>query len=55
MLVEYKSKDNQRLQVDWPEWVFTTTLNSGGNAFGLHDQDFIHNGKKLINPMDPPL
>ena len=38
--------------MDWPGWVFTATLDFDGNATGLYDQDFIHNGKKLINPMD---
>ena len=38
--------------MDWPEWVFTATLDYDDNATGLHDQDFIHNGKKFINPMD---
>jgi len=35
--------------------MFSATLDSSGNATGLHDQDFIHNGKKLINPMDSPV
>jgi hypothetical protein len=26
-------------------------LHDGGNVIGLHDQDYIHNGKKLINPL----
>ena len=24
------------------------------NVYGLHDQDFVHNGKKLVNPLDSP-
>ena len=35
----------------WDGWLFTTSLNSNGDAFGLRDQDYIHNGKKLINPL----
>jgi len=30
-------------------------LDSQGNATRLYDQDFIHNGKKLINPIDSPM
>ena len=55
MLADYKSTDGQRLKVDWPGWVFSAELDSNGNAMGLHDQDFIHNGKKLINPIDSPV
>ena len=55
MLVDYKSTDGQRLKVDWPGWVFSAKLDSNGNGMGLHDQDFIHNGKKLINPIDSPV
>lgn len=31
--------------------VVEASLNSEGDAFGLHDQDYVHNGKKLINPL----
>jgi hypothetical protein len=55
MLADYKSTDGQHLKVDWPGWVFSAELDSNGNAMGLHDQDFIHNGKKLINPIDSPV
>jgi hypothetical protein len=30
-------------------------VNRDGNIEGLHDQDYIHNGKKLINPLDSPV
>jgi len=26
-----------------------------GNCSGLHDQDWIYNGKKLVNPLDSPI
>ena len=55
MLGEYKSTDGQRLQVDWPGWIFSGKLDSKGNTSTLHDQDFIYNGKKLINPIDSPV
>ena len=55
MLAEYKSTHGLRLQVEWPGWIFTAKLDSQGHTTGLHDQDFIHNGKKLINPIDSPV
>lgn len=55
MLAEYKSTEGQRLKVDWHSWVFSATLDFARNASGLHDQDFIHNGKRLINPIDFPI
>lgn len=27
-------------------------MNEVGEAIGLHDEDYIHNGKKLLNPLD---
>jgi hypothetical protein len=30
----------------------STRLNGIHDAWGLHDQDYIHDGKKLINPLD---
>jgi hypothetical protein len=30
-------------------------VNADGGIYGLHDQDFIHNGKKLINLLDSPV
>jgi hypothetical protein len=32
--------------------VFSVGVDEVGNVLGLHDQDYIHNGKKLINPLD---
>lgn len=56
MLAEYKAYDGDRLQaMEWPGWMFTGKLDCHGDATGLHDQDFIHNGKKLINPIDSPV
>jgi hypothetical protein len=51
MLADYQRNDGIRLDVGWEGWVFTASLDSCGNAKGLHDQDYIHNGKKLINPL----
>lgn len=52
MLQDFKDKDGTRLSVDWEGWVFTSALNMQGEATGLHDQDYIYNGKKLLNPID---
>ena len=52
MLTDYKNLDGMRLTVDWEGWVFTSAMNEAGEATGLHDQDYVHNGKKLLNPLD---
>jgi len=31
--------------------MFNVSLDENGDAKGLHDQDFIYSGKKLINPL----
>jgi hypothetical protein len=43
------------LKLDWKGWVLSPGLNSIGDAWSLHDQDYIHNRKKLINPLDSPV
>ena len=55
MLEDYKAVEGTRLQVEWPGWFFSASLDAAGDAKGLHDQDFIHNGKKLINLLDSPV
>jgi hypothetical protein len=32
--------------------MFIVAIDNQGNVKELHDQDYIHNGKKLINPLD---
>ena len=51
MLSDYKSIEGERLKLDWSGWVFSAKLTPDGGATGLYDRDFIHNGKKLINPI----
>lgn len=51
MLHDYRTKEGSRLDVGWDGWLLSASMNSEGDAFGLHDQDYIHNGKKLINPL----
>ena len=55
MLADYKSADGQRMKVDWLGWIFSAKFECNGDGVGFHDQDFIHNGKKLINPIDSPV
>ena len=55
ILSDYRSQEGTRLRVDWDGWLLTSSLNKHGDASGLHDQDWIHNGKKLINPLDSPV
>ena len=55
MLEDYKAVEGTRLKVEWHGWLFSASLDAAGNVKGLHDQDFIHNGKKLINPLDSPV
>jgi len=49
VLQDYKSQEGCRLELDWDGWIFTASLNSDEDAFGLHDQDCIYNSKKLIS------
>jgi hypothetical protein len=55
MLSSYTCADGQRYGISWPGWVMSGTVIASGQVQGLHDQDFIHNGKKLINPLDSPV
>ena len=43
MLVDYKFGLGESLKVNWPCWIFSTSINSKGKVFGLHDQDYMHN------------
>ena len=55
MLKDYKSDVGKRLKLEWEGWLFSASLDDNGDARGLHDQDYIHNRKKLINPLDSPV
>jgi hypothetical protein len=55
MLEDYKRSDGDRFRVNWPRWIFSVSVNRDDNIEGLHDQGYIHNGKKLINPLDSPI
>ena len=47
--------EGSRFKVDWPGWVMSASFTIVGHVKNLHDQDYIHNGKKLINPLDSPV
>ena len=51
MLLNYRNLDGTYLSVDWTSWIFTSATNVAGEATGLHDQDYIYNGKKPLNPL----
>lgn len=61
MLEDYSGRGipGTRQNLEWEGWQLTHSLTTVGaepgalvHAYGLHDQDFIHNGKKLVNPLD---
>ena len=55
MLTDYKSLVGEWLSINWEGWLRTASADEDGNCKVLHDQDWIHNGKKLINPLDSPV
>ena len=42
-----------RYKLPWDGWIFTGQMRNDMVSC-LHDQDFIHNGKKLVNALDNP-
>ena len=42
-----------RYKLPWDGWIFTGQMHNDMVSC-LHDQDFIHNGKKLVNALDNP-
>lgn len=47
--------EGTRLQVEWPNWFSTASLDVADDVKGLHHQDFIYNDKKLFNLLDSPV
>jgi hypothetical protein len=41
--------------ISWTGFLLSACVDSDNAMAGFHDQDFIHNGKKLINPLDSPM
>ncbi|MCO5588629.1 hypothetical protein L7F22_042586 [Adiantum nelumboides] len=53
MAEDYMAKSDQQFIIDWCGWKLKRRL-IGDDVYGLHDQDFVHYGKKLISPLDNP-
>ncbi|KAL2630818.1 hypothetical protein R1flu_015504 [Riccia fluitans] len=52
MLEDCLGSEGQRWTVRWDRWVLSGILLDSGDVYALGDQDPIHNGKKMINPLD---
>jgi hypothetical protein len=55
MLEDYTCKIGNHFLIPWDGWLLSTKLERDRTVTGLHDQDYIHNGKKLVNPLDSPM
>jgi hypothetical protein len=55
MLTDYCYKDGCCFAVDWEGWMMFAKFCNKGQVLNSHDEDFIYNGKKLINPLDSPV
>ena len=51
MIQDYKGTHGVRYKIDWCGWN-VSAQRIGEDIYGIHDQDFIHNGKKLVNALD---
>lgn len=54
MLEDFTSSRGNWFRVPWDGWYFSARILHNNDVYGLHDQDFVHNGKKLVNPLDLP-
>ena len=52
MLQDFTNLCGVRFNVNWIGWSLSGSVLDLGRVVGLHDQDYVHNGKKLINPLD---
>ena len=50
MLKDYYSTRAMRYQIPWEGWSLIG-LYDGFKVIALHDQDYVHNGKNLVNPL----
>ena len=55
MLEDYLSKGESRFEIPWEGWLLSARMSVNGVVHGLHNHGFIHNGKKMINPLGSPL
>ena len=51
MVEDYRSLTGVRYSIPWKSWPFIASMEDDGSVIGLHDQHYIHNGKKMINPL----
>ena len=54
MLEDFTNSGGNRFRIPWDGWYFSARILQNNDVYGLHDQDFVHNGKKLVNPLDLP-
>ncbi|KAL3678263.1 hypothetical protein R1sor_021219 [Riccia sorocarpa] len=52
IIADYLSPSSERWRLDWEGWSLSAMFCSSGDVYGLGDQDPIHNGKKMVNPLD---
>lgn len=52
MLRDFTSHAWSRYTIPWEGFALSASIDSSGVVHGLHDQDFVHNGKKLVNPLN---
>ncbi|KAL2622804.1 hypothetical protein R1flu_003009 [Riccia fluitans] len=52
MLKDYLGKEGQRWTVGWDRWVLSGIVLDSRDVYALGNHDPIHNGKKMINPLD---
>jgi hypothetical protein len=52
---DYIYEIGQMYDISWTGFLLSACVDSDNAMAGFHDQDFIHNGKKLINPLDSPM
>ncbi|KAL2643716.1 hypothetical protein R1flu_011303 [Riccia fluitans] len=52
MLEDYLGSEGQRWTVGWDGWMLSGIVLDSGDVYALGDQDPIHDGKKMINPLD---
>ena len=55
MLDDYISNVGSKFTVPWEGWLLSALLVEENKVVGLHDHDYIHNGKKLVNPLNSPI
>ena len=48
MLEDFMSSGGNRFRVPWDGWYFSVHILDNNDIYGLHDQNFVHNGKKNL-------